>query len=134
MPVVSPGHTDVSPNAVDTWNGADSQPWVIEYARMYGPDLAAYLTKFGQGASNYDANGHYARIAPTFNRFTFQPTPTGPGVLAPTDASANPLGSLLPAGLRRCPGSAAAPPPDGSAPFVDDPPVDCDLDALIPGP
>jgi phospholipid/cholesterol/gamma-HCH transport system substrate-binding protein len=106
---------------------------IAQFARPYAPDVAGALRTFGQASANYDANGHYARVAPTFNRFSFQPTATGPGVLAPADPSANPLGSLLPAGLKRCPGSAAAPPQDGSAPFVDDPPVDCDLDALIPG-
>ena len=30
------------------------------------PDLAGWLTKFGQVASYYDANGHYARVQPVF--------------------------------------------------------------------
>ena len=29
-PVVSPGQTDGSPNCVETWNGAESQPRMIE--------------------------------------------------------------------------------------------------------
>lgn len=35
MPKVSPGQTDELPNAVETWNGADSQPRPIEKVRTY---------------------------------------------------------------------------------------------------
>src|SRR6266480_452928 len=33
MPVVSPGHTDGSPNCVETWNGSESHPPEIEKVR-----------------------------------------------------------------------------------------------------
>src|SRR5438105_10143820 len=35
IPNVSPGHTDVSPNSLETCTGADSQPFVIENVRRY---------------------------------------------------------------------------------------------------
>ena len=34
--------------------------------RPYIPDLSGWLTKFGQVAAYYDANGHYARVQPVF--------------------------------------------------------------------
>ena len=49
-----------------------SQP-VIEYIRPYTPDLAGWITKFGQGAGDYDAHGHFARIQPMFNAFSLRP-------------------------------------------------------------
>jgi len=36
-----------------------SQP-VVQFIRPYTPDFVGWLRDFGQGASNYDANGHYA--------------------------------------------------------------------------
>jgi phospholipid/cholesterol/gamma-HCH transport system substrate-binding protein len=87
-----------------------SQP-VVSYARQYTPDLAGWLTKFGEVAAYYDANGHYARVMPVFS---------------PTRRNAdNTLEAIPPAqrteGFRRkifryCPGGAVQPPPDGSAP------------------
>ena len=53
----------VFPRAISTLDRA--QP-VFEYARSYTPDLAAWVTNFGQLAANYDANGHYARVQPMF--------------------------------------------------------------------
>src|SRR5205085_12669041 len=43
-----------------------SQP-VLEFIRPYIPELVGWFRDFGAGASNYDANGHYARIQPIFN-------------------------------------------------------------------
>ena len=48
---------------------------MVEYIRPYTPDFAGWLTKFGQGASNYDAHGHFARIQPMFNPFSLTSTP-----------------------------------------------------------
>ena len=59
-----------------------SQP-VVEYIRPYTPDFAGWLTKFGQGASNYDAHGHFARIQPMFNPFSLTSTPLLGDVLTP---------------------------------------------------
>ena len=57
---------------------------MIEYIRPYTPDFAGWLTKFGQGASNYDAHGHFARIQPMFNAFSLTSTPLLGQVLTPT--------------------------------------------------
>jgi phospholipid/cholesterol/gamma-HCH transport system substrate-binding protein len=104
---------------------------VLEYARPYTPDFAGWLTKFGQSAAPYDANGHYARIQPIFNAFNFNQTPTGP-VLSPNFGSR--LGGLQTGKSQRCPGGAMQPPPDGSAPYLETPDFACDPTTVPPGP
>jgi phospholipid/cholesterol/gamma-HCH transport system substrate-binding protein len=106
---------------------------VIQYIRPYGPDLIGWVTKFGQSASNYDANGHYARISPLFNQFQFSQTATG-GVLVPSSPTQR-LDGLQFGMSNRCPGGAMQPPPDGSAPWRDsDGQLDCDPTTTPPGP
>ena len=100
-----------------------AQP-VLEYARAYTPDLAGWLTKFGQGASAYDANGHYARIQPIFSPFSLTDLPPPAGdLLGPLGPGENRLSSFSAGNFRRCPGGSVQPPPDGSAPV---PVSDCD--------
>ena len=108
-----------------------TQP-VLEYARPYTPDLAGWFTKFGQGASPYDANGHYARIQPLFNAFQFQATPGG-NVLTYSGASGR-LAGFQTRQNQRCPGGAMQPPPDGSAPYKETPGFQCDPSTTPPGP
>ena len=113
----------VFPRAIRALDRA--QP-VGEYARLYTPDLAGWFTKFGQVASNYDANGHYARVMPVF----------GPaGLRAGNTLEALPFTSRLEGFergiLRHCPGSATQPPPDGSAPIAA---AGCDPADTPPGP
>ena len=62
-----------------------AQP-VLEFIRPYTPDFVGWLRDFGQGAANYDANGHFARIQPIFNAFSFTDNPAG-GVLTPIPPS-----------------------------------------------
>ena len=100
-----------------------AQP-VLEFARPYTPDLVGWFRDFGQGSSNYDANGHFARIQPIFNAFQFTDNPAG-GVLTPIPDSAR-FDSLETGQIRRCPGAATQPPADGSAPFTDGGSLDCD--------
>ena len=107
-----------------------TQP-VLEYARPYTPDFAGWLTKFGEGAATYDANGHYARIQPIFNAFQFNNTPGGP-VLTPNTGSR--LAGLQTGKNQRCPGGAMQPPPDGSAPYRETPTFACDPSTVPPGP
>jgi phospholipid/cholesterol/gamma-HCH transport system substrate-binding protein len=107
-----------------------AQP-VLEYARPYTPDFAGWLTKFGQSAAPYDANGHYARIQPIFNAFQFTNTPTGP-VLTPNQGSR--LAGLQTGKNQRCPGGAMQPPPDGSAPYRETSNFQCDPSTVPPGP
>jgi phospholipid/cholesterol/gamma-HCH transport system substrate-binding protein len=105
---------------------------VISYVRPYTPDLAGWVTKFGQGANPYDANGHYARIQPIFNQFQYTDTPAGPQLLPLPDNLAGRNG-LNARNSLRCPGGAMQPPPDGSAPWPDDAPG-CDPTNTPPGP
>jgi phospholipid/cholesterol/gamma-HCH transport system substrate-binding protein len=110
-----------------------AQP-VIEYIRPYTPDLAGWLTKFGQGASNYDAHGHFARIQPMFNAFSLTSSPLLGQVLTPTQ-NATRLEGLETGQSFRCPGGATQPPPDGSAPWRDtDGNLACDPSTVPPGP
>jgi phospholipid/cholesterol/gamma-HCH transport system substrate-binding protein len=102
-----------------------SQP-VVEYARLYTPDLAGWFTKFGQVAGTYDANGHYARVMPVF----------GPAALTAGNGLEGRPTTERPVGfergiLRHCPGAAMQPPPDGSAPIVA---PGCDPADTPPGP
>jgi phospholipid/cholesterol/gamma-HCH transport system substrate-binding protein len=105
---------------------------VIEYARPYVPDLTGWFDKFGHGAANYDANGHFARIQPLFNQFSFTSNPAGP-VLTAVPAT-NRLAGFQTRRSERCPGGAVQPPPDGSAPFRPSPDFDCDPNTTPPGP
>jgi phospholipid/cholesterol/gamma-HCH transport system substrate-binding protein len=108
-----------------------TQP-VLEYARPYTPDLAGWFTKFGQGASVYDANGHYARIQPLFNAFQFQANPGG-DQLTFAGSTAR-LAGLQVRQNQRCPGGAMQPPPDGSAPYKETAGFQCDPSTTPPGP
>ena len=83
----------------------------------YTPDLVGWFRDFGQGAANYDANGHYARIQPIFNAFQFTDNPAGRRA-----ARRSRRRSASTACRRaRCSAARAPPasrPPDGSAPFT----------------
>jgi phospholipid/cholesterol/gamma-HCH transport system substrate-binding protein len=114
------------PRAVTTLR--QSQP-IIEFLRPYAPDLVGFLRDFGQGAAPYDANGHYVRVSPIFDAFSFNDDGNG-GTLQPKEPDQRGVAPALKFGnLRRCPGAATAPPADGSAPWVDNGPManpDCD--------
>ncbi|TML09058.1 MAG: MCE family protein [Actinobacteria bacterium] len=106
---------------------------VVKFIRPYTPDFVGWMRDFGQGASNYDANGHYARIQPIFNTFSFADNPTG-GVLTPIPNSQR-LTGLQSGQVKRCPGTASQVPQDNSAPFRDtDNSLDCDPSLIPPGP
>ena len=110
----------------------DSTP-VLRFVRPYTADLVGWLRDFGEGAANYDANGHFARIQPIFNAYSFADNPTG-GTLTPIAPSQRRAG--LPTGfVKRCPGAASQPAADGSAPWRDvDGTLDCDPSLVLPGP
>jgi phospholipid/cholesterol/gamma-HCH transport system substrate-binding protein len=106
-----------------------AQP-VVTFIRPYAPEFVQWLRDFGQDASAYDANGHYARIQPIFNAFQV----TG-DVLTPLPPAAR--GTFTQTNvLKRCPGAASQPPADNSAPFLDDGRLrgDCDPSQVPPGP
>jgi phospholipid/cholesterol/gamma-HCH transport system substrate-binding protein len=129
-----PALQKVATPAFDNGRGAlvKLQP-VLEFLRPYTPEFAGWLRDFGQGSSNYDANGHYARIQPIFNAFNFNDNPAG-GVLTPIPPSQR-FDGLETNQLRRCPGGASQPPADGSAPWRDaGGTLDCDPNQVPPGP
>ena len=95
---------------------------VTAFFGPYAPDLEGFVRTFGTSAGYYDANGQYARLSPVFDNFK----PGANNTLTPTTAQEG-LQGLHTRELRRCPGSAATPPPaDGSAPFADEGKLDCD--------
>jgi phospholipid/cholesterol/gamma-HCH transport system substrate-binding protein len=105
---------------------------VLEFARPYTPDLVGWLRDFGQGASNYDANGHFARIQPIFDAFSFTDNPAG-GILRPVPPSDR-FDGYETGVIQRCPGAATQRPADSSAPFTDGGTLDCDPSLALPGP
>jgi phospholipid/cholesterol/gamma-HCH transport system substrate-binding protein len=110
-----------------------SQP-VLEFLRPYATELEGWFRDFGAGASNYDANGHYARIQPIFNAFQLHDLPAGGQVLTPQLPSQRMTG-LETGLLERCPGAASQPNVDHSAPFRDSGGnLDCNPDQTPPGP
>ena len=82
--------------------------------------------------ANYDAHGHFARIQPMFNPFSLTSAPLLGQVLTPVQ-DATRLQGLETTQSFRCPGGATQPPPDGSAPWLDES-ADCDPDTVPPGP
>jgi phospholipid/cholesterol/gamma-HCH transport system substrate-binding protein len=78
---------------------------VLSYIRPYTPDLTGWITKFGQSANPYDANGHYARVQPIFNQFQYTDTPAGPTLVPLSDDLAGRNG-LNARNSLRCPGAA----------------------------
>jgi phospholipid/cholesterol/gamma-HCH transport system substrate-binding protein len=111
-----------------------SQP-VLEYVRPYIPEITGWFHDFGQSTANYDANGHFARIQPIFNAFTFTDTPGG-GVLSPNTLNGK-FDGLQTHQDKRCPGAASQRTADNSAPYTDNGnlgPDDCDPSQLPPGP
>ena len=106
---------------------------MIQFARPYTPEAVGWFRDFGQGSSNYDANGHYARIQPMFNAYQFDDNPTG-GVLTPLSPDQR-LAGYQTGATKRCPGSASQAPADGSAPWRDtNGQLDCDPKLSPPGP
>jgi phospholipid/cholesterol/gamma-HCH transport system substrate-binding protein len=102
---------NVFPRAIRTLDRSDP---VISYARPYIPDLSGWLTKFGQVAAYYDANGHYARVQPVF-----APTRLDRDLYRLIGVS--PSERLNPFGRDSrpdCPGGSTQPTPDGSAPWA----------------
>jgi phospholipid/cholesterol/gamma-HCH transport system substrate-binding protein len=87
----------------------------------YSPDLVGFLRDFGGDSGYYDANGHYARVAPLFNDFSLGANNT----LTPVTPQQG-LQGLITHQLRRCPGAATQPAADGSSPFIDSALVGCD--------
>jgi phospholipid/cholesterol/gamma-HCH transport system substrate-binding protein len=100
----------VFPRAIRALDRSDP---VITYARGYTPDLVGWITKFGQAAAYYDANGHYARVMPVLSPTAFdRPNYRLVGV-----APAEHLNGFEQGTRPTCPGGATQPAPDGSSPW-----------------
>jgi phospholipid/cholesterol/gamma-HCH transport system substrate-binding protein len=104
---------------------------VVDYLRPFAPDFTGWLTKFAEGAANYDANGHYARIQPVFNAFSLTDNAAGSFLTAAPDTQR--LAGLQTGKQQRCPGAATQPAPDGSNPYRE-PQTTCDPTSVLPGP
>jgi phospholipid/cholesterol/gamma-HCH transport system substrate-binding protein len=87
----------------------------------YSPDLEGFIRDFGADSGYYDADGHYARVAPLFNDFSLGANNT----LTPVTPQQG-LQGLKSGQLRRCPGAATQPAADGSSPFIDSALLGCD--------
>jgi phospholipid/cholesterol/gamma-HCH transport system substrate-binding protein len=105
---------------------------VIDFLRPYAPDLVGWFRDFGQTSANYDANGHYVRVMPIFGIFQYHDNGNGTSSLNPVPPSQR-LQGIAHGYLRRCPGAASQPRPDGSNPYV---PAgfDCNRNDVLPGP
>jgi phospholipid/cholesterol/gamma-HCH transport system substrate-binding protein len=98
---------------------------VVQTARQYTPDLTGWLTKFGQGANAYDANGHYARIQPIFSPFSVNDVT---GLLTAVLPESRLAGFSFKQS-KRCPGGAMQEAPDGSSNI---PVPGCDPGTVMP--
>jgi phospholipid/cholesterol/gamma-HCH transport system substrate-binding protein len=81
----------------------------------------------------YDANGHYARVLPIFNAFSYDEGTNELTALTPAER----VSAVNPDGVKFCPGGATQPSSDGSNPSTDDGklgPEDCDPTARPVGP
>ena len=123
---ISSARSRVSPRRSSTTSPAsvtalkESVP-ITAFFGPYSPDLAGTLRTFGQSSAYYDADGHYARVAPMFPDFTLGANNT----LTPA-ARSRALEGLKSGQLRRCPGAATQPAADGSSPFTDNELLSCD--------
>lgn len=109
-----------------------TQP-VVNFVRPYTPDLVGWLRDFGQGGTSYDANGHYVRIQPIFNAYSFTDNPAG-GTLRAIPGSQR-FDGLQSGNLSRCPGAATQVAADGSNAWRDSSgTLDCDPTQVLPGP
>lgn len=97
----------------------------VEYLREYAPDLLAALGNVGQASAGYDANGHYSRTQPFFGPYSVN----SQNQLVPRPSTDRYNGLQFVSG--RCPGGAAQPPADGTAPWKV---PGCQLTTTPPGP
>ena len=105
---------------------------VVSFIRPYTSDLVGWFRDFGQGSANYDANGHFARIQPMFNNFSFTDNAAG-GQLTPQDPDDR-LRGYQTGVFKRCPGAGTQTSADRSSPFKESGAYDCDERQVPPGP
>jgi phospholipid/cholesterol/gamma-HCH transport system substrate-binding protein len=122
IPALAKALSTASPATVQSLK--ESIP-ITAFFGPYSPDLAGTLRSFGQSSSFYDADGHYAHVAPVFPSFGLGENNN----LTPT-SSQSALANLKSGQLRRCPGAATEPAADKSSPFVDGNLLSCDPSEL----
>ena len=105
---------------------------LISKTRSYTPDIVAAVNGLGLISANYDAAGHYARLAPVLNLFELAGA-AGSEDLIPRSSFDNRLQGYTNT-TNRCPGSAAQATSDGSAPFTDGGSISCNTSDVPPGP
>lgn len=128
-----PKLTKVSDSALNnTIDSLQKSTPVLTFLRPYAPDFIGWFRDFGQVTTNYDANGHFARISPVVDAFAYQRTGANTATMTARDPAQRQNG-LQQGNDRRCPGSAATPPSDGSAPYAPDG-LDCSTSEVVPGP
>jgi phospholipid/cholesterol/gamma-HCH transport system substrate-binding protein len=105
----------------------------VTFIRPFAPSSSGGSATSARAPSNYDANGHYARIQPIFNAFSFTSNPAGGVRPAPAE---RPLHLQPERPAEALPGAASQPPEDKSAPFLDDGRLvgDCNPAQVPPGP
>jgi phospholipid/cholesterol/gamma-HCH transport system substrate-binding protein len=118
LPALAQELTSGSPATVKSLE--ESVP-ITSFFGPYSPDLTGLFREFGQDLAYYDANGHYARVAGTFDSFKLGEKET----LTPATPQQG-LEGLKTGELRRCPGGGTAPAADGSSPFEDEGKLSCD--------
>lgn len=105
---------------------------VFDFARPYTVDLAGWIRELGQVTAFYDANGHYARVSPAFNAYSFD---SGNNTFSIQDADKRlSVYEGITNGTyntRRCPGAAAGAPTGMAWPFLT--PAGCDQGQVLPG-
>jgi phospholipid/cholesterol/gamma-HCH transport system substrate-binding protein len=110
----------------------------LSFLRSYTPDIFNGISKLGQVSGYYDGSGHYIRGATSLQNLFKDES----GDLLPLKKSEQfqPFGSgaTIP---KRCPGGAAQPPADNSAPYVNPPhtgssvnPSECDTTRAVSNP
>jgi phospholipid/cholesterol/gamma-HCH transport system substrate-binding protein len=107
-------HTLESTSPATVRASQESVP-ITAFFGPYSPDLAGTLRTFGQAASFYDADGHYAHVTPLLPDFKLG----SENNLTPASSPQAALEGLQTGQLRRCPGAATEPASDGSSPFAD---------------
>jgi phospholipid/cholesterol/gamma-HCH transport system substrate-binding protein len=103
----------------------------LSFARPYTVDLTGWIRELGQVTAFYDANGHYARVSPAFNAYSYD---SGTQNLTVMDAQKRlSVYEDLAHGTyntRRCPGAAAGAPAGMTWPFLT--PAGCDPSQVLP--
>jgi phospholipid/cholesterol/gamma-HCH transport system substrate-binding protein len=117
LPSLAKTLSSASPHAVRALE--ESLP-VTALFGPYSPDFEGLIRDFGQGDSYYDASGHYVHAIGLFPDFALEGN-----TLKPANPS-KALQALKTHQLRRCPGAATQPAPDGSSPFTDNGTLGCD--------